>query len=133
MGEDGVDMILENGPCFPCPFTPATTSLSHATDPIGQIAYCAVHPSDKKRVVYVTSYSRLGIVWTHMFQCAKTKDAAEIVETILDRRTKAAQAGSKLKSSRLESMSAYVGDDEEDEPGGLGFFFTRYVVHAGWP
>ena len=100
-----------------------------SADPIAQIAYVSVHPSDKKRVVYVASYSRLGLVWTHLFQCSKPKEAADMVETIKARKASAAENASKLKSARLQAMSAFVGADE-DEAGAIGCFFTRCIARA---
>lgn len=43
-------------------------------EPISQIAYVMVVPGDKKRVAYITSYSRLGLLWTHVFQVGKSKE-----------------------------------------------------------
>lgn len=102
-------------------------------EPIEQIAYVSVAPSDKKRVAYVTSYSRLGLLWTHVFQCNKSKEAIEIVDCIKERQELAAEQGKKVKSSAIEAMSANVGDEDEDEGGAIASFFCRYLGNVAVP
>lgn len=82
VAEDEIDTILEN-------------------EPIGQISHALVQPGDKKRVMYITSYSRLGLVWAHVFQTSKSKEASQIAETILDRRATAAEQKSLVKASNV--------------------------------
>ena len=65
-------------------------------------AYAAVDPKDKKRVAYVTSYSRLGLLWTHVFQCSKSKEAIELVDCINERRFLAAENVKKVKATGVE-------------------------------
>jgi len=102
-------------------------------EPIEQIAFASVLDSDKKRFAYVTSYSRLGLLWTHVFQASKSKEAIEIVEVINDRR-KIALAQTKLvKGSGLDTMSANIGEEDEDEGGAIASFFCRYLGNVNVP
>lgn len=96
-------------------------------EPIEQIAYVGLVPKDKKGVAYVTSYSRLGLLWTHVFQCAKSKGPQEIIDCIMERKRLAAEQDRKVKSGAVEQMSANVDDDDDDEGGAIASFFCRYL------
>lgn len=102
-------------------------------EPIEQIAYAAVDPKDKKRVAYVTSYSRLGLLWTHVFQCGKSKEALELAACINERRDLAAENVKKIKATGVEAMSANVDDEDEDDGGAIASFFCRYLGNVAVP
>lgn len=112
-------------------------------EPIAQIAYVCVAPGDKKKVAYVTrfgcaqsicpcsrrllSYSRLGLVWVHLFAVSKAKDAAAIVDVCLDRQKSAAEQRSLVPASGIDQMSAGIDDEEEEVRLAYGFVDCRPV------
>eukprot|EP00040_Diaphanoeca_grandis_P028350 m.164037 g.164037 ORF g.164037 m.164037 type:complete len:767 (-) comp31319_c1_seq1:340-2640(-) len=102
-------------------------------EPIEQIAYANIVNSDKKRFAYVTSYSRLGLLWTHVFQCSKSKEAAEIVHVINERRKMAAEQKKVVKGTRLDTMSANIAEEDEDEGGAIAAYFCRYLGNVNVP
>ena len=103
-------------------------------EPTAQIAYACVLP-DKKRVAYITSYSRLGLVWVHVFQCAKAADAALVAETILARKQQALEQKSLVPATGIEQMSSGVDDDEEEDEScaPLGVFHAQYLGNVSVP
>jgi serine/threonine protein kinase len=84
-------------------------------EPIQQIAFTSVLPGDKKKIAYVTSYSKLGLLYTHIFAMGKSKDAVEATEAIVDRKTDAAKQKSLVPPTGIENMSAGVEEDDEEE------------------
>lgn len=84
--EDGEVVIVEN-------------------EPMPQIAYVGIVPGDKKKVAYVTSYSKLGLVWVHVFQAAKSAEALEVVEALQSRKDQAAEQKSKVPATGNRSMT----------------------------
>ena len=70
-----------------------------------QIAYVGIVPGDKKKVAYVTSYSKLGLVWVHVFQAAKSAEALEVVEALQSRKDQAAEQKSKVPATGNRSMT----------------------------
>lgn len=104
-------------------------------EPTAQIAYASVLSSDKKRVAYVTSYSRLGLVWVHIFQCGKAAEAALIAETILARKQQALEQKSLVPATGIEQMSSGVDDDEDEEENfaPLGVFNVQYLGNVSVP
>eukprot|EP00039_Didymoeca_costata_P032399 m.37680 g.37680 ORF g.37680 m.37680 type:complete len:740 (+) comp9339_c0_seq1:250-2469(+) len=97
-------------------------------EPILQVAYACVL-SDKKRVAYVTSYSRLGLVWTHVVQCNKAAEAALLVEGLISRKTQAIEQKSLVPATNIEQMSSGVEDDDDDDEtcAPLGVFHVQYL------
>ena len=63
-------------------------------EPLLQIAYATPITGEKKKVAYITSYSKLGLVYCHVFTCAKPKDVDEFLETIADRKRMASESRS---------------------------------------
>jgi hypothetical protein len=55
-------------------------------EPLIQIAFCTAVPGDKKKVAYITSYSKLGLVYCHVFACAKSAEADAFVAAIAERK-----------------------------------------------
>ena len=104
-------------------------------EPIAQVCFAGIVPKESKQVAYVTSYSKLGLVWVHVFQCKNAKEAQEIVEEISTRRTQAADQKSKVPATGIEEMSAGFDDDDEDEDNGLpiGAFHVQYLGNASVP
>lgn len=100
-------------------------------EPIQQIAYSCVLPGDKKKIAYVTNYSKLGLLYTHIFSLGKSKEATAAVETIVDRKTDAAAQKSLVPATGIEKMSAGVEEDDEEgemEAGKpLGVFNLLYL------
>eukprot|EP00729_Bicosta_minor_P003888 gene3888-12068_t len=108
--EDGEVVIVEN-------------------EPMPQIAYVGIVPGDKKKVAYVTSYSKLGLVWVHVFQAAKSAEALEVVEALQSRKDQAAEQKSKVPATGIEEMSAGFEEDDEDDESGvpIGAFHVQYL------
>eukprot|EP00048_Salpingoeca_helianthica_P004078 m.73515 g.73515 ORF g.73515 m.73515 type:complete len:695 (+) comp13038_c1_seq1:54-2138(+) len=87
-------------------------------EPLALIAFFAAVPTDKKKVAYITSYTKLGLVYCHLFSCSKPAGVAEILETIADRKLLASQHRSMVPATGIEKMSAGLDqEDEEDESG----------------
>ena len=61
-------------------------------DNIGDITYCSILTSDKKRVAYVVLLSKLGLVAVHILQLAKPKECEEFLDAFIDRRQSAQQS-----------------------------------------
>ncbi len=80
-------------------------------EPIAMLSYVVAM---KKQVVYITSYSRLGLVWGHVFKSGKTAEAATVVEQLQLRITQAIQLKSKVPATGIEQMSAGFDDDDDD-------------------
>lgn len=100
-------------------------------EPMLQMAYAALVPGDKKKIAYVTSYSRLGVVFAHIFAVGKAKEAKLILDTISSRRADAVATKSEVARRRIDSMSAGWDEEEEEEmpedAGALGVYHLRYL------
>jgi hypothetical protein len=64
---------------------------------------------------YVTSYSRLGLVWAHVLQCKTTKDAAVVVAAIVERKKQAVHAKSLLPRTDIDAYADPVGGEDDTE------------------
>lgn len=40
-------------------------------EPLANVVYAAVDAADKKRFAYLTFYSKLGLIYCHLFSCKK--------------------------------------------------------------
>lgn len=77
-------------------------------EPLIQIAYFCAVPKEKKKVAYITSYSKLGLVYAHVFTCAKTSDAEGILEAIADRKRMASESKSMVPPTGVLDLSYFM-------------------------
>ena len=60
------------------------------------------------------SYSRLGLVWVHVFECKSSKEVKAITETMSDRQASAAAAKSLLPRTDIDTYADPTGAEEDD-------------------
>lgn len=84
-------------------------------EPLSQVEYVGIDSTDKKRFAYLTHYSRLGLIFCHLFS-TKSKNEV-IVETI-----------NTLQAARPKPPPATEADKHEKATGAtLGIFEVNYL------
>jgi hypothetical protein len=72
------------------------------------IAYAAAVPGDKKKVAYITSYTKLGLVYCHLFSCSKATGVTEMLDTIADRKTPPDNGGGGRRGAVARIVENYM-------------------------
>ncbi len=78
-------------------------------EPVNRVCYWALIRGENRRFAYITSYSRVGLMWVHCFSTKEATVAAAALEAITDRVAAALAAKTLLPQSPSASLAVAGG------------------------